>query len=164
MEAGGAIIIGWIHLVAAVLLVGGPFFLDRIVGPVIELSGIPEAEEIRVQAARRFTNVAWISMVVLIATGILRAWGAGFLNVETLFTEIYGNILLGKTGLVVIMIVNAGALTSTGRKIRRLMEAGTDMKEEIMRSGLRARYLSRMNFTLGLIVLFLSIVLRFVSP
>ena len=72
---GGAIIIGGIHMMAAVILVGGSFFLDRIIGPPADSSDTPEIKKLMQSAGQRFSVAAWIALILLIGTGFVRMGG-----------------------------------------------------------------------------------------
>ena len=60
----------WLHLVAALTLVGGLVFLQFVVKPTFQ--GMkqegPQAEVLR-RIGRRFRTLAWVSLITLILTG-----------------------------------------------------------------------------------------------
>src|SRR5215831_19611878 len=95
----------WIHILAAVSWVGGMIFVAFIVGPYVRRT-FPTAERTPLIAAvgQRFSYLGWSAIFTLIATGIynavrfLRTWD------NLLHTE-FGQILLAKIALIVVMIV-----------------------------------------------------------
>lgn len=160
MRTGGAIIIGWIHIMATVIWIGGIFFFDRILPPPMKELEPPQAGKLNQAVVKRFTPVAWLSIIVIIATGLIRAAGIGAFNLDTLFNTLYGNLLLGKMGLVVIMIINGLIITATSLRMSKLAAASPPSQEELAQLGLRIKSLSGTNLILGTVTIFLAVALR----
>jgi copper transport protein len=85
----------WVHMTAIGVWAGGLAWL---------LLGIRGAEpDARAQAVRTFSRVATVTLVVVLATGIMRAV-IEIGPLSNLFTTAYGVTLVAKIGLVVILI------------------------------------------------------------
>jgi len=60
----------WLHLIGAALLVGGGIMFGAVVMPTLRL--LPEAQRASYLAkiARRYANLAWLAIVLLLVTGL----------------------------------------------------------------------------------------------
>jgi putative copper export protein len=95
-----------LHLLAAMLWLGGTFFVAAVGAPVLRRV---EPESLRADLFRRlgarFRAVGWLAIAVLIATGAMNLELRGMLNVETLgdpafWGRSYGRALGWKLALV----------------------------------------------------------------
>jgi len=68
----------WIHLIGAALLVGGGIVFGAAVVPSLRV--LPEAQRALYvsKIARRFANVAWIAIAILLLTGLAQLRALGF--------------------------------------------------------------------------------------
>jgi copper resistance protein D len=153
------IIIAWLHLIAAFTWVGGLIFVNVVLTPVVGRSGIPP-HLIRIMGMERFRWFAWGSIAVLILTGvyaILQSIPAASVFVTTP----YGLTLLIKLVVVGLMIGITATNTLVLRKKVVGATAGTPgpAMQTISR---RLVVLSRVNLALGLVVLLLVAVLKWV--
>lgn len=155
-----AIIIGWLHLVAAAVLVGGDFFVDRTLWPVMEKSHSAAARKFAHANAERYVPIGWIAGVVLVITGLIRMAGLGALNFETLFASAYGNVLLAKIGLVAVMSVNSVLLSHESERLSELAKSDDSNPESVIKVSTRLRFFSRANLSLGIIIILLAVALR----
>ena len=94
------IAVQWVHLTAIGVWVGGLFWL------LLGLRGMERAERAAVVAA--FTRVATVTLVIVLATGLARAFGEVG-SISALFDTGYGVTLLVKIGLVAGLVA-LGAL------------------------------------------------------
>ena len=100
-------LITWIHLIAAVTLVGGLVFAQIVLNPVAqrEPSDQKTKEVIRL-AGRRFRTIAWVCLITLILTGAYQMlnesgsarietnWGVVLMAKLLLFAIAFGLILI----------------------------------------------------------------------
>ena len=100
-------LITWIHLIAAVTLVGGLVFAQIVLNPVAqrEPSDQKTKEVIRL-AGRRFRTIAWVCLITLILTGAYQMlnesgsarietnWGMVLMVKLLLFAIAFGLILI----------------------------------------------------------------------
>ncbi len=107
------IVAQWVHVVTASVWVGG------LVALLIGLRGMPSEE--KAVAVRRFSTVAGIAIVVVAATGVVRALGE-LHAFSDLWESRYGVVVLVKSGL----IVGLGVFGAVNR-YRNVPRAGTDL-------------------------------------
>lgn len=117
----------WIHLLSAVLFVGGSLFIWLVVLPASKLIAKDESERMQIveKIARRFGRITNITLVVLILSGVYNAsWYLP--STGTLFDTYLGNLLLVKVVLVIVLValIYLHGLYF-GRKIVRLVEEHT---------------------------------------
>jgi copper transport protein len=115
---GWALLFDWTHLAAGSVWVGG------LIGLFVLWATLPDARRIAglVVCVPRFSNVAFVSVMVLIGSGI----GASFLHLPTLatlWTTSYGKTLLVKIGLLsAALLLAAVNLVRTRPRLRASRE------------------------------------------
>ena len=100
-------LITWIHLAAAIALIGGLMFSQFVLGPAARDTVFDsKAREVVRLAGRRFRTLAWVSLIVLILTGayqmlnesgsarIETAWGVVLMLKLFLFVIAFGLLLI----------------------------------------------------------------------
>ena len=99
-------IITWIHLVSAAIWVGGSLFLGVVLAPILKKMSIPLEErlQIMIKVGRRFNRIAVPSLIILMATGLYSSHQL-LSNPNILFATSYGNYLVIKIILVIILII-----------------------------------------------------------
>lgn len=92
----------WLHLMAAILWVGGTLAVSLVVQPVLR-AGLEETERLRLYRglARRLGVVQWASWAVLAATGLWKLKGLGAAPAP--FSGAFGRVLAVKLVLVAAM-------------------------------------------------------------
>lgn len=103
-----------LHVLAALLWLGGMFFLAVVGAPVLRKVEPPalRAELFR-KLGVQFRNVGWAAIGVLLVTGTLNLWFRGVLDWTTLGSASfwalpYGRALAWKLGAVATMLVVSG--------------------------------------------------------
>ncbi|HEX6308136.1 MAG TPA: DUF4149 domain-containing protein [Longimicrobiales bacterium] len=149
-----------IHVFAALLWLGGMFFLAVVGAPVLRRV---EPPELRAQLFRRlgeqFRLVGWIAIAVLLITGTLNLYFRGMLSLDVLgssvfWTTPYGRALGWKLGAVTAMlIVQAVHDFGVGPSASRLA-AGTP---EMLATRRRAALLARLSALFGIIVVIAAV-------
>lgn len=104
------LVLGFVHLVTAVVWLGTIFYVHLVLRPKYALGGLPKTE----------MRIAWGSIALLAATGVpltrLR-----FHRAEALLETYSGNLLLVKIGLFVFLVVAAAVATLViSPRLRRL--------------------------------------------
>ena len=97
----------WLHLVAAIVLIGGLTFSQFVLTPAARNTAADsKAREIVRLAGRRFRTIAWVSLIILILTGayqmlnesgaarIETAWGVVLMLKLFLFAIAFGLLLI----------------------------------------------------------------------
>ena len=102
-----------VHVLAALLWLGGMFFLAVVGAPVLRRVEPPALRAQLFQGlGSRFRTVGWIAIAVLIVTGTLNVWFRGFLTWETLsdpafWATPWGSALGWKLAAVAFMVLNS---------------------------------------------------------
>ena len=93
-------LITWIHLAAAIALIGGLIFSQFVLAPAArDTASDSKAREIVRLAGRRFRTIAWVSLITLILTGAYQMLNeSGAARIETT----WGVVLMLKLFLFVI--------------------------------------------------------------
>ena len=102
MEVVTALIF-WVHMLAAVVWVGGMVFNLFVVRPSMGVVDLPQRLKLADNILRRFIPVVWISVGLLVFTGFLMTLKR-VASFEILLKTGYGNILILKLGVVAVMI------------------------------------------------------------
>lgn len=97
------IIIDFFHLLATVTWIGGAIYLNLVLMPSLNAIEPPERGKLMGAASKRFTILAWSSIIVLLVTGYMKTPTGMLFNI----TETYGITLTVKHVLVLAMIVLA---------------------------------------------------------
>ncbi len=148
------------HLVAAVLFVGGSFFIWFVVDPVsYQLTSDESSRTALVgRVARQFGRWVNVLLLVLVLTGLFNAWvylaspgtGWGSAAADVLLVKI------GVVGLLIALIYLHGAYYGP-RIVRLAREGKLDQLRALRR---RSRVISYVNLALMLAVLFLAVLLQ----
>jgi len=100
-----------LHVLAAMLWLGGMFFLAAVGAPVLrKVQPATLRAELFLKIGVQFRKVGWASIVVLIVTGILnlqyrRLLGSGVMGTAAFWSSPYGRALAWKLGSVAVLIV-----------------------------------------------------------
>lgn len=149
-----------IHLFAALLWLGGMFFLAAVGAPVLRAVQPPELRaSLFQQLGERFRTVGWIAITVLITTGVLNLHFRGLLSEAVLGSRIfwastYGKALAWKLGAVTaMMIIQAVHDFWLGPAASRL----TPGSPEMLAARRRAAWLARVSAVLGIIIVIAAV-------
>jgi len=149
-----------IHVLAALLWLGGMFFLAAVGAPVLRRVEPPalRAELFR-RLGEQFRLVGWISIAVLIVTGTLNLYFRGVLTIDVLSSAAfwrspYGGALAWKLGAVSAMLVVQSIHDFvTGPAASRLQPGSIEM----LRARRQAALLARLSALLGIIVVIAAV-------
>ncbi len=153
----------WVHLLSAVLFVGGSFFMWLVVEPVSHRVMPDEASRTQLvgRLARRFGQVVTPLLLLLVATGLYNAsWYLP--SVTAPLSSLAGQLLFAKSVLVAVMIalIYVHGLYF-GRRISRLAREG--QVEGLRRIRRRSRLVAYANLGLMLVILALAVGLQTVG-
>ena len=144
----------WVHILAAVVWIGGIMFLLFIALPVSASKAQMGGKEVMGEIANRFGPLANLCIYILIGTGVVMAWSIRSMHVgDTVST--WNWVLVSKMLPVTIMVAIhffRGLVLS--RMIERT-QPGTE-KARLQKLSLN---LVKVNLSLGVLVLLLSAVL-----
>jgi uncharacterized membrane protein len=145
----------WLHILAAVIWIGGMLFLSLVAVPVLRRVDSPLVRRDLFRAmAQRFRALVWICIVILILTGIGNVVSYG----NTAAGSPYMKVLHSKLGLVAAL-VGLGLLHDfvigprAGRALSRdgLPPTGIDLLMVVL-----APWVGRLNLLLGIVILLLA--------
>lgn len=99
----GDAVVHWLHLLAAIVWVGGTLLTSLVVQPVLR-ARLPELARLEVyrEAGRRLTAVQWWTWATLAATGVWKLWPLR--KTPDVFLGPFGRILAVKLALVAGMV------------------------------------------------------------
>lgn len=148
-----------IHVVAALVWLGGMFFLAAVGAPI--LRGVDPAlrSELFRRLGERFRAVGWIAITVLVITGFLNLHYRGLLAAELWTSGAFwgsgvGQALAWKLVTVTLMIVISAIHDfSNGPRASR----ATPGSEEALRLRRSASLLARANAIIGLVLVFAAV-------
>jgi putative copper resistance protein D len=150
----------WVHLISAVLFVGGSFFMWLVVMPASRSFAQDESERTQTvgMIAKRFGRLTAPILVVLVLTGVYNAsWYLP--SPGALFTTPGGGVLLAKSALVVALFVLIYLHNVYfGRRIIQL--ARENKLDELKALRRRSRVVSFANLTLMVVILLLAVMLQ----
>lgn len=99
----GDAVIHWLHLMAAIVWVGGTLFTSLVVQPVLRARLSEDARMgVYREVGRRLTAVQWTTWGVLLATGSIKLWSLR--ETPEVFLGPFGKILGVKLTLVACMV------------------------------------------------------------
>jgi uncharacterized membrane protein len=149
----------WVHLFAAVLFVGGSFFMWLVIVPASGLIAKDESERTRIvgKIARAFGNLTNPILIILILTGLYNA--SWYLQGITGLFIYPGTILLGKIVLVatLLLLIYVHNIYFGKRIVRLAEERRLDELKALRR---KSRFISATNLTLMIAILLLAIMLQ----
>ena len=141
-----ALFIRWVHVLSAIIWIGGMLFIALVLVPVVRaLDDRKLRTRVVQESGRRFRTIGWIALTLLVVSGILNLWFQPFLLRAPWFHW--------KLGLVVLaLILSAFHDWVLGPK------AGLPGADPAAR--VRASWVARVNVVIALAVVLLGLGLR----
>jgi len=158
-----------IHVLAAIVWLGGMFFISLVIVPALRNFEPPEKRiEILTATARRFRHVSWIAILVILITGIINSANHGItfqiISSGGLFSSHFGKILTLKVFLVFVMIVISAIHDFIlGPKLIKLAKQSKQRPDSNMileRKRKAVSWLARFNALIGILVVACAVMLR----
>lgn len=154
----------FVHIVSAIVWIGGMAFISFVLVPVLRRSENSDMfSRIFRAAGMRFRTVGWISLFLLVASGIsmlgLRGYTMADLWSGYLFQGAFGHTLLNKIIIVlVILLISLIHDFWIGPKSSQLarLDPGS---AEYRKFRVTASWMGRINFLLAIVVVLLGIFL-----
>jgi uncharacterized membrane protein len=162
------IITSWLHILATVAWIGGMAFYILILIPSLGVLDPPQRGRLLGALIKRYGFLAWGSVIILLATGILITRSR--IPRGSYFGSTYG-ILLGVKHILVLCMIVIGAIVSfvIGPKLKAQATAGPpagtpggatlSVAPKLQK---RAGILGLLNFLLGIGLLLLTEVMRWI--
>ncbi len=145
------IVLDYVHIVSVMVWIGGGIYFLRIVQP--SLVGLPPDQAGRLAGGmvKKFTPIAWGSIIAIGVVGLLRAFLSGFLDQTVLMSTTYGNLLLLKMALYVVMVFVGITMTRISASMPTLQP------QEIPGTQARLKTLAQANIALGMITILIAV-------
>lgn len=154
----------WLHILAAMVWVGGMLFLVFVLVPVLRGSATPQEAARFVRATGlRFRSVGWVALCVLVATGFSNIFLRGISPADLVsggfWSSGWGHVLGVKLVLVAVVLIlslvhdfRVGPRASTAL-------AANPTSPEALKLRKAASWMGRFNVLLGLAIVALGVVL-----
>lgn len=153
-----------LHIVAAVIWIGGMVFLGVVLIPVLRHPSIRSQTALLLQrTGRRFRNLGWACLLLLVATGVvnLERWGVDWsrFTSDDLWVSTWGRILAVKLALVAVSLALSllHDIVVGPRAVAKLREAPGSA--QALRLRRLASWMGRTNLLLGVAIIAAAIML-----
>ena len=145
------IILKFLHLLATVTWIGGMIYTNLVLMPSLAAIDPLQKGKLLNALIKRFTILAWGSIIVLLVTGFLDTPSGMLFNISTF----YGKVLALKHALVLIMVVIGVCITFVlGPKMKALApKPGEKPPSELLKLQKQLSMLGLINMVLGVLVL-----------
>ncbi len=154
----------WLHVLAAMVWVGGMLFLVFVLVPVLRGSATPQEAARFVKATgQRFRSVGWLALCVLVATGFTNVFLRGISHHDLVdgafWTSTWGHILGAKLVLVAtVLILSLVHDFRVGPSASEALRADPT-SPEALKLRKAASWMGRLNLLLGLAIVALGVML-----
>jgi uncharacterized membrane protein len=149
-----------LHVFAALIWLGGMFFLALVGAPALRTVEPPplRAQLFKV-VGERFRTVGWICIIVLLITGLLNLRFRGFLSWDMLGSANFWSTLYGKTLAVKLLAVTGMLIIQTVHDFFHGPAASRAApgSEEALRMRRAAALMARVSAILGIIVVLAAV-------
>jgi uncharacterized membrane protein len=145
------LVLDWLHILSVVIWIGGGFFMLLILMPSFKVVSPPEAGKLMEAVGKRWLPLVWGAVILVSATGILRAGSLDVLSFNILMETTYGNIILTKMIMVVAMIV---LVLVQMRVLIKLKAASPENKKRLQKY---QGVLAIVMITIGLVIILLAV-------
>ncbi|HWB13726.1 MAG TPA: hypothetical protein VG826_31160 [Pirellulales bacterium] len=143
-----AIVLRWMHILAAITAVGGTIFMRAALVPSVVVLADDERKKLHEQVRSRWVKFVMAAILFLLASGlynVLRRFNAG---IPADFKRLYHGLFAVKFLLALAIFFLASALTGRAAALARFRQ--------------NAKFWLSVNLTLAVIVVCISGVLRFI--
>ncbi len=147
-----AVINNFLHLLATVSWIGGIIFMNLVLFPAQTAIDPGQRGKLFGAVVKRFTVIVWVSVIILLLTGLYKTPSSMLFNPESRF----GLWLTVKHIAILFMIIFGLLLTFVlSPKLRKLApKPGEQPSSEFIKAQKNIALIARTNMTLGIIVLF----------
>lgn len=147
-----AVINNFLHLLATVTWIGGIIFMNFVLFPSQTAIDPGQRGKFFGAVVKRFLILVWVSVIVLLLTGLYKTPSSMLFNPESRF----GFWLTVKHAAIILMIIFGLMVTFVfSPKIRKLApKAGEQPSTEFIKAQKNMSLAARTNMILGIIVLF----------
>lgn len=155
----------FVHLVAALVWIGGMLFVAFVLVPVLRREPSHLRTALLDRVGRRFRSVGWLALGILLVTGVWNLRNRGLpwdiILSGDLFAGRFGRILLVKLLLVLMTLVLSGVhdwvLGPASTRLAQQDSPDVQARAERLRRG--ASWVARLNALVALAIVFLAVAL-----
>ena len=153
----------WVHILAAIVWIGGMLLLVLVVVPWLRKGGRVDAGIFLRETGERFSKVGWVCFGLVLVTGTFNLWFRGvrlsnFTSAEWLQSPFGKTVVVKLSAFVLVLIVSAVHDFVVGPRATRAIEADA-RSEQAGRERRRASMLGRVNVLLALILVAAGVML-----
>ncbi|MEN8376343.1 MAG: DUF4149 domain-containing protein [Gemmatimonadota bacterium] len=142
-----------VHVLAAMLWLGGMFFLAVVGAPVLrQIDSAALRGQLFRQLGERFRSTGWAAIGVLLVTGVLNLHYRGVLGSlmePSLWSSRYGEALAWKLAAVTVMVVVSALHDFVFGPLASRLPTGS---AEALKARLQATWLARVNSLVGVVL------------
>jgi len=149
------IVLGWIHILAVAIWIGGSILIDYVLLPSLGNVSPEVRGKVLMGITKKFNLIAWISVILIGVSGVARAELFGLFDPNILDYTAFGFVLQAKITLYLIMVLIGLFITRLGLKLKK----NPSFELAIKITG-RIKRLSEINIFLGVLVILLAVALR----
>lgn len=150
----------FVHVLSAVVWLGGMFFLAAVGAPVLRKVRPPEVRAaLFKQIGIQFRVLGWVCIILLLATGVVNLHYRGLLTAEVwtgvgFWTTGYGRILATKLFLVAAMVLVQGVHDFALGPAASRAPSGSPAALRLRKW---AAWLARVNTVLGVVLVYVAV-------
>jgi len=157
MSLASAVLVS-VHVLAAVVWIGGMGFLSLVLAPLVRSGSVPESPLLFRAAALRFRPIVWSAIALLLATGPLLLHQRGIPLVDPGQWPTVLRVKLGLVGLLLLLTFSHDLLL--GPRVSRINAMPASDRTAHERLLLRtSRWLPRLALLLALAIIIAAILL-----
>ena len=142
----GALMVTWIHVIAAMFWIGGMLFFSLVLMPCLK-NGLPDGlkADLISRIGKRFRLLGWFSLGILLITGLFRLFQSEWSLRE------YGGALKTKLILVFFMVLLTLLHDFLGQKTikKKCLQSSAFLKG--------VRFMARVNLFVGLLIVLVAL-------
>jgi uncharacterized membrane protein len=149
-----------LHVLAAMLWLGGMMFLAAVGAPVLrQVDSVSLRAELFKKLGTRFRTVGWAAIAVLLVTGVTNLWLRGFLRADVILTPHFWAAPFGRMLLLKLLAVLAMLVIQAMHDFRHGPHASRLLpgSPEALRFRQRAARFARVNALIGIVLVYFAV-------
>jgi len=147
-----------VHDLSVAVYVGGAVAMEFILGPAQKMIPPAQAQIMGQKSADRFLVLVWVSLLLILVSGLLRMYYNGVFSGPPVLSYSYGRTLSGLLAIWLVLAVNGGLITFVFRpRLSGKLGAGTTTSQADQDRGAKMQaatwieYLTRADLVLAIV-------------
>lgn len=162
-------VILFIHIMSAMVWLGGMVFVSFALAPALGALGEPRvSSRVLSLTVRRFRRLVWVAIPLLVITGVMNVLGhnvtMGSIVSGTVFTTLFGKALALKLLLVLMMLVltlyHEFIIGPRSARLGAEAQDSPELMDSLVRMRVKVTRIARVNLALGVLVVACAVMLR----